>query len=270
MISFPNAKINLGLHIIEKRKDGFHNLESCFYPVPWHDILEIMPDEKLSFSSTGLEIPGKPEENLCLKAYQLLARDFNIGPVAIHLHKILPIGAGLGGGSSDAAFALKSLNQVFELSLDDDRLCQYARQLGSDCAFFIKNVATLAKEKGDQFENINVNLTGKHLVLIFPNIHVSTSDAYGGITPATPAKMIAEIIENEPLKNWKASLANDFEYTVFAKYPVLEQIKSQLYETGAVYASMSGSGSALFGLFEAPPALPAAFDGYQVWQGKLP
>ena len=270
MISFPNAKINLGLHIIEKRKDGFHNLESCFYPVPWHDILEIMPDEKLSFNSTGLEIPGKPEENLCLKAYQLLARDFNIGPVAIHLHKILPIGAGLGGGSSDAAFALKSLNQVFELSLDDDRLCQYARQLGSDCAFFIKNIATLAKEKGDRFENINVNLTGKHLVLIFPNIHVSTSDAYGGITPATPAKKIAAIIENEPLKNWKASLANDFEHTVFAKYPALEQIKSQLYETGAVYASMSGSGSALFGLFEAPPALPSAFDGYQVWQGKLP
>ena len=270
MISFPNAKINLGLNIVEKRKDGFHNLESCFYPVPWHDILEIIPRKELSFQHTGLPIPGDPKENLCLKAYQLLARDFQIDPVAIHLHKILPIGAGLGGGSSDAAFTLKTLNALFNLGLDEDNLCHYARQIGSDCAFFIKNKATLAIEKGDRFKGTNINLTGKNLVLVYPNIHVSTADAYAGIKPAIPSKKIAEIIEDQPLQDWKGQLSNDFENTVFSKFPILKHIKTVLYDLGAVYASMSGSGSALFGLFDHLPSLPREFNGYLVWKGQLP
>lgn len=269
MISFPNAKINLGLNIVAKRSDGFHDLESCFYPVSWHDILEIIPDKKLSFQSSGLSIPGDPDENLCLKAYRLFARDFNIGPVAIHLHKVIPIGAGLGGGSSDAAFTLKILNELFNLFLDDDVLCQYARQIGSDCSFFIKNKVTLATKKGDQFEDISIDLTGKNLVLVFPNIHVNTSDAYTGIKPATPSKKVLEIIENEPIQNWKNQLINDFENTVFSKFPDLEHIKKELYNLGAIYASMSGSGSTLFGLFEQMPHLPEKFDSYVVWKGKL-
>lgn len=269
MISFPNAKINLGLNIIEKREDGFHNLESCFYPVTWHDILEIIPAQKVSFQSSGLEIPGNPEENLCLKAYRLLNRDFAIGPVAIHLHKIIPIGAGLGGGSSDAAFALKTLNELFNLYLEEDMLCQYARQIGSDCAFFIKNLPTLATEKGDRFENISIDLSSKCLVLVYPNIHVDTADAYSGITPSVPSKKIAGIIENEPPQNWKDLLINDFENTVFKKFPVLQRIKNELYELGAEYASMSGSGSVLLGLFEDMPTLPDEYNSYKLWKGKL-
>ena len=258
------------MNIVEKRKDGFHNLESCFFPVPWHDILEIIPDKKLSFQSTGLEIPGSSEENLCLKAYRLLAGDFNIGPVAMHLHKIIPIGAGLGGGSSDAAFTLKTLNELYNLFLDEEMLCQYASQIGSDCAFFVKNKTTLAVEKGDMFQKITVDLAGKYLVLVYPNIHVNTADAYRGITPVVPSKKIAEIIEHEPLHKWKAQLINDFENTVFGKFPVLKRIKTKLYNLGAIYASMSGSGSSLFGLFEDMPLLPEEFKRYMLWKGKLP
>ncbi|MDN5212147.1 4-(cytidine 5'-diphospho)-2-C-methyl-D-erythritol kinase [Fulvivirgaceae bacterium BMA12] len=269
MLSFPNAKINLGLNIIEKRKDGFHNLESCFYPVPWHDVLEIVPSQKLSFQITGLEIPGDPMENLCLKAYRLLAEDFDLEPVSIHLHKIIPMGAGLGGGSSDAAATLKLLNQLFTLDLDEETLAGYASEIGSDCAFFIKNAATLAHGKGDQFLKITINLAEKYLVLVYPNIHVNTAVAYSGIIPQKPSHGIAKIIENEPLSSWKDQLTNDFEHGIFKQHPSLTHIKATLYQLGAAYASMSGSGSALFGLFEQMPQLPEEFDNYLVWKGQL-
>ncbi len=270
MLSFPNAKINLGLNIIEKRKDGFHNLESCFYPVPWHDVLEIVPSQKLSFQITGLEIPGDPMENLCLKAYRLLAEDFDLRPVSIHLHKIIPMGAGLGGGSSDAAATLKLMNQLFTLDLDEKTLANYASEIGSDCAFFIKNAATLAHGKGDRFRKIAINLAGKYLVLVYPNVHVNTAVAYSGIIPKKPSRGIATIIENEPFSSWKDQLTNDFEHGIFKQYPVLAHIKATLYQLGATYASMSGSGSTLLGLFEQMPKMPQEFDNYLVWKGQLP
>jgi 4-diphosphocytidyl-2-C-methyl-D-erythritol kinase len=268
LISFPNAKVNLGLNIVAKRTDGYHNIETCFFPVNWCDVLEIVPSDTIRFTSSGIEIPGNPDQNLCLKAYHLLKKDFNLPPVHIHLHKIIPIGAGLGGGSSDAAFTLKNLNTQFELSLTDDQLIEYARQLGSDCAFFIKNNPVLAKEKGDVFEEIELDLYDKKIILIYPKIHVSTADAYGGVQPGKPEKNVGEIL-SQPLVNWKDLLKNDFEDTIFPKYPEIRKVKESLYESGAVYASMSGSGSAVFGIFENDIDDKIFKETYMVWKGEL-
>src|SRR5688572_14534594 len=179
MIAFPNAKLNIGLNVTERRPDSFHNLESVFYPVQWCDALEILPAKETKFTSSGIEIPGTIESNLCLKAYQLLKTDFELPPVKIHLHKNIPIGAGLGGGSSDAAFTLKLLNQLFELNIAEDKLEDYARKLGSDCAFFIRNKPVFAHEKGDVFEPIKLDLTGYNCVVVYPNLHITTAEAYG-------------------------------------------------------------------------------------------
>ncbi|OJJ14159.1 4-(cytidine 5'-diphospho)-2-C-methyl-D-erythritol kinase [marine bacterium AO1-C] len=254
MISFPNAKINLGLNIIEKRPDGFHNLESCFYPVDWQDILEILPSNTLKFQSSGLSIPEDGKDNLCLRAYHLLREDFDLSPVHIHLHKVIPIGAGLGGGSADAAFTIKNLNQLFNLNLDTDAMQNYARQLGSDCAFFIENTPKYCFGKGDQFADIDINLKAKFLVLVYPATHVSTGEAYAGIALKHSTMSIQEIFQKET-NEWKNLLKNDFEPQIFAKYPSIAQLKNQLYEQGAIYASMTGSGSTLFGIFEAPVEL---------------
>jgi 4-diphosphocytidyl-2-C-methyl-D-erythritol kinase len=270
MIVFPNAKINLGLNVVEKRKDNFHNIISCFYPVPWMDILEIVESDKLQFHSSGIPIPGKPDENLCVKAYQLLKKDFGLPPVQIHLHKIIPIGAGLGGGSSDAAFTLKCINHLFELFLDNSILEHYARELGSDCAFFIENVARLAVEKGDQFEEIEIDLSKKWIVLVSPSIHIATSEAYSGVTPQIPEISLKEIIQSRPISDWKADLVNDFENSVFAKYGEIAAIKNQLYESGAVYASMSGSGSTVYGIFDKEPFFDDTFPvQYQIFKKLL-
>ncbi len=269
MITFPNAKINLGLNITEKRDDGFHNIQSCFYPVQWNDVLEIIPAKKTTFNSSGIDIPGKPESNLCLQAYQLLKKDFQLPNVEIYLHKIIPIGAGLGGGSADAAFTLKTLDQLFELHLDDFILEEYAEKIGSDCPFFIKNKPILALEKGTTFESINIDLKGKHIVLIYPNIHVSTAEAYAGIKPQKPIIDIKEIIENQPIKKWKDLLQNDFEASIFSNRPQLLEIKNQLYALGASYASMSGSGSAIYGIFEVKQKIGADLSEFMVWEGVL-
>lgn len=254
MISFPNAKINLGLNIIEKRPDGFHNLESCFYPIGWQDVLEILPAQKLAFTSSGIAIPSDGKENLCIQAYQLLKADFDLPPIQIHLHKIIPIGAGLGGGSADAAFTIKTLNNLFNLKLDIAVLQDYARQLGSDCAFFIENIPKYCFGKGDQFSEVAVTLRGKFLVLVYPNQHVSTQEAYAGIQPQPALKPLSEVIQN-PIQDWPDQLKNDFEPQIFAKYPAIELIKTTLYDLGASYASMTGSGSALFGIFDTPVPL---------------
>lgn len=268
MVTFPNAKINIGLSITEKRADGFHNLESCFYPVGWCDVLEILPAEKISFKSTGILIPGNPETNLCLKAYHLVKQDFNIPPVMIHLHKVVPIGAGLGGGSADCAFTIKTLNDLFELHLTTEQMENYARKLGSDCAFFIQNRPKYCVGKGDEFSEISLNLSGKHIVLVNPNIHISTAEAYSGVKPLKSEIDLRKILQN-PVNQWMDVVKNNFENHLLSKYPAISIIKKQLYAHGAAYASMTGSGSTVFGIFEEEIDLKETFVEYTVWQGKM-
>ena len=248
MVVFPNAKINIGLNIISKRTDGYHNIQSCFYPVETSDILEILPSDKLQFSSTGLAIPGERQHNLCLKAYRLLKADYDIPAVHIHLHKLIPIGAGLGGGSSDATFTLKTLNTLFELGIDDDNLEHYAAQLGSDCPFFVRNKPVLASGTGNEFSAIDLDLSNFQIKIDYPDIHIGTQEAYAGVTPKHPEHSIADIIE-KPLEEWKGLLVNDFEESILKSHPTIRQAKEQMYAQGALYASMTGSGSAVYGIF---------------------
>jgi 4-diphosphocytidyl-2-C-methyl-D-erythritol kinase len=269
MVSFPNAKINLGLAITEKRNDGFHNLESCFYPVNWCDALEIIEAPKLTFTSSGIEIPGDSSSNLCMKVYETVKKDFDLPPVHIHLHKNIPIGAGLGGGSADASFTLKSLNSIFHLSLTETQMEDYVRPLGSDCAFFVRNQPVFAYGKGDQFKDINLSLAGHTILIIYPGIHISTKEAYNGVQPRSPEHALEQTLMQN-ISSWNNRLLNDFETSIFPNHPELEQIKTNLYENGALYASMSGSGSAIFGIF--PSQKLPEFDfpkQYKTWQGVL-
>jgi 4-diphosphocytidyl-2-C-methyl-D-erythritol kinase len=268
MIAFPPCKINLGLNILSKRPDGFHNIDTCFYPVPWTDILEIIPSKELTITFSGNSIPGRAEENLCLKAYKLLKNDFDIDPVKIHLHKIIPIGAGLGGGSSDAAYTLRLLSNVFDLNLSLDQLSKYASQLGSDCSFFTQDKPQLGSGKGEILRDLDITLKGFWLILVKPPIHVSTQQAYSGVVPKQPQIQLAEALQL-PITQWKGLLENDFEESIFKQYPEVGVIKNQLYEQGAVYASMSGSGSSVFGLFEKPVRLKNIFSEMQYWEGVL-
>tara|TARA_R110002049_G_scaffold186605_2_gene354858 strand:+ start:1434 stop:2246 length:813 start_codon:yes stop_codon:yes gene_type:complete len=265
---FPNAKINLGLNITEKRKDGFHSIESVFVPISWTDELEIILSESNTrFSASGISIPGNAEDNLCLKAYYLLKSTYHLPEVKIHLKKNVPIGAGLGGGSSDAAFVLKGLNQLLELKLSDDKLQEYARLLGSDCAFFIKNKPVLAIEKGDVFKEIELDLSDYYIVLVYPNIHVSTAMAYSGVVPKVSEYSLSDRLSMKP-DDWKDFVHNDFESSIFKQLPELEAIKSELYSYGAFYASMSGSGSTMYGLFKSIPP-KVRFENCIVYNSKL-
>jgi 4-diphosphocytidyl-2-C-methyl-D-erythritol kinase len=250
MLVFPNAKINLGLNIIEQRDDGFHNIESCFYAVPWFDALEVIESNKLNFSSSGLEILG--ESNICLTAYELLKKDFDLPPVNIHLLKNIPIGAGLGGGSADGAFMLKLLNTKFSLNISKARLQQYATRLGSDCPFFIDNTASFVEGTGDILSLINIDLKGIFIAIVYPEIHIGTTGAYQNITPTEPKLGLKDTLQNVAIKDWSDKITNDFEAN--ASETVLE-IKKYLYAQGALYASMTGSGSAVYGLFDTPPQL---------------
>lgn len=260
MITFPNAKINLGLNITDKRPDGYHNLETVFYPVPLEDALEINllshSDRKYQLHSTGIEISGDPETNLVVKAYLLLEKEFQLPPVDIYLHKRIPSGAGLGGGSADAAFMLKLLNEKFALALSDDALERYAATLGADCTFFIKNQPTYAEGVGNLFSPISLSLKGYQLVIVKPEIFVSTREAFAQINPHQPACSVREIIAR-PVKDWKELLVNDFEESIFPQHPAIRKIKEELYRQGAVYASMSGSGSSVFGLFDPQATVPS-------------
>lgn len=249
MIGFANAKINLGLNVLYKRADGFHELESVFYPVNIFDSLEILDADELKFSVYGIEIPGDANDNLCIKAFNLLKAEFNISNVHIHLLKNIPFGAGLGGGSSDAALTLKMLNQKFDLNLSDTQLETYAAQLGSDCAFFIKNSAQLATGRGEILKPIDLDLNKKSFLLIKPNFGISTKEAYANIRTNDKNESIEQIVLNR-VEDWQGRLKNDFEEALFPKYPVLAEIKKQLYEQSAIYAAMSGSGSTMFGIFE--------------------
>lgn len=270
MISFPNAKINLGLYVTGKRRDGYHNLESVFYPIPWTDILEIQPGEKLHFESSGLAIDGAPKDNLCVKAFKALQKDFGLDPVKIHLHKVIPMGAGLGGGSADASFVLRSLNELYNLYLEDTLLETYAAQIGSDCPFFIQNQPVLASGTGTTFSEIKLNLAEKHLIVVHPGIHIGTKEAYAKIKPGPPEIVLKDTIERMDFAEWRNVLKNDFEASIQDVYPTIASIKEQLYHQGAVYAAMTGSGSAVFGLFDSPPEVAPIFPStYKVWHGQL-
>jgi len=249
MINFPNCKINLGLNILQKREDGFHNLQTVFYPLPFNDILEVISsDKQTEFINTGIS-GGESANNLCLKAYRLLKKDYpNLPQIKMHLHKTVPVGAGLAGGSADGAFSLMLLNEKFDLKITSKQLLVYASQLGSDCPFFIVNSPCFASGTGEQLTKINLSLSSYKLLLINPGIHISTKELFNKITPQLPQKSIKEIIQ-QPMPTWKQDLKNDFESVVFSMYPEIENLKKILYEHNAVYASMTGTGSTVFGIF---------------------
>ncbi|WP_209329806.1 4-(cytidine 5'-diphospho)-2-C-methyl-D-erythritol kinase [Lunatimonas salinarum] len=252
MIVFPNAKINLGLYITAKRPDGYHEIQSCMYPVPLCDALEIQIAKKNRFESSGIPIPGNPDDNLILKAYRLLKKDFpDLPPISVHLHKHIPMGAGLGGGSSDAAFALKSMNTLFELYLEDWILEDYAAQIGSDCPFFITNRPRLVSGRGEIMQDSSLNLSGKWILLIYPSIHIGTKEAYAGVRPRPIDTKLEECLQKP--SQWKSCLKNDFEESIFPNHPKINILKNELYHSGAFFAAMSGSGSSVFGLFEKEP-----------------
>ena len=271
MIQFPNGKINLGLHVVARRPDGFHDIESVMYPVPLCDALEIIPapGDVEQFHSTGLAIPGGEEHNLCVRAYRLLRDEFRIPTVKMHLHKVIPMGSGLGGGSSDGAFTLKMLNELFGLGLDIGHLQELARSLGSDCPFFIRNQPQFVYGKGDQAEPVTVDLSGFYLGLVIPDIHISTADAYRMVAPTLPTLDLKQVVSLPP-DQWKDRMTNDFERPVFEKYSAVSSVKQRLYQAGAIYSSMTGSGSAVYGLFEKNIGVKGIFPGCFTWTAQLP
>ncbi len=270
MISFPNAKINIGLNITGKRPDGYHNLETIFFPVGWSDALEIAFSDELAFSASGIEISGPPESNLVMKAYQLLANEYSLPPLRIHLHKQIPFGAGLGGGSADGAFMLMMLDKAFKLDIQKDKMVEYAARLGSDCPFFVLNRPTFATGRGEVMNPINLSLKGLSLFMIKPNVEVSTAAAFKNIVPQEPKVSLQELI-SLPVPEWKKHIFNQFELSVFQQFPEIKAIKNQLYSLGAIYASMSGSGSCVFGLFvDLPDEIEGCFpSSYKIFRQNL-
>lgn len=250
MILFANAKINIGLQVTARRADGYHELNSIFYPLPIYDIIEILETdaEHSVLSVQGNHIPGNTADNLCIKAYGLLKKEFDIPVVSIDLIKQIPIGAGLGGGSADASFVLKGLNDLFQLNLTNTQLMKYAAQLGADCPFFIANTPVFATGIGTDFKKISLDLGEYHIAVIMPDIHISTAEAYSGVNPI-PSNVNLEEAIRLPIQEWKFHIRNDFEESIFERYPLLKEIKEALYQKGAIYTSMSGSGAAIYAIF---------------------
>jgi 4-diphosphocytidyl-2-C-methyl-D-erythritol kinase len=265
MLVFPNAKINLGLRILSKRHDGYHNIETCFYPIDWCDALEMVIAPAFNFTQSGLSIDGDTKNNLCIKAYQLMQQSYALPPVHMHLHKVIPFGAGLGGGSADAAFTLKALNEIFKLDLSDDTLKNHAAVLGSDCAFFIDNKPAVGEGRGDELHAVDISLKGKFLAVIKPDVMVSTAQAYAGVIPSQANNSLTDILQ-KPIAQWKQHLVNDFEISVFERHSEIKQIKEKLYAAGAIYAAMSGSGAAVFGIFNQEIEMQP-FNVYAHWSG---
>lgn len=271
MIIFPPCKINIGLQVLRRRKDGFHDIATIFYPLPLQDVLEIVAseEEKVSFRATGIPIPGKPEDNLCVRAYHLLRQDFPaLPPVHIYLHKVVPIGAGLGGGSSDGAAMLKLLDAKFRLGMTEAARSAYALALGSDCAFFLRDGPCYATGRGETLEPLGMEaLRDCRVTLVCPDVPVSTAWAYGQVTPALRSGSLPELVQG-PVEAWKGNVVNDFEEPVFRAHPALREIRDRLYEAGALYASLSGTGSAVYGIFpgHAAPVPADAFGNAQVFR----
>lgn len=264
MVSFANAKINIGLQVLRRREDGYHDLETVFYPLRVYDVLEVVAASETRFIPSGLPIPGDGNDNLCLKAYELLRQAHKLPPVHIYLHKSIPIGAGLGGGSADAAFLLKLINQQFALGLSEPELIAYARRLGADCAFFIRNRPVFATGIGDVFQDVALDLSSYHLVLVKPDIHVATAEAYATVMPNPVGGQLQAAIAR-PVAAWRDAVVNDFEAGIFKKYPEIERIKALLYEKGALFAAMSGSGSSVYGLFNEQVELSGLDPGCKVF-----
>ncbi|MEQ9186320.1 MAG: hypothetical protein RLP15_01195 [Cryomorphaceae bacterium] len=284
MVVFPNIKINIGLYITGKRPDGFHNIESVFYPVHWKESLEVTdrlesswqhPEivtrseaGKVRFMSYGLDIPGNPSENLCIKVYQRLEAWFNLPAIDIHLLKTIPIGAGLGGGSADAAFTLKALKDYFSLTLSDKEAMDILSEIGSDCPFFWKNEPMFVFGRGEKMRSSDLDLSNYNIALVHPGIHVSTKEAYSGVIPAPPP-MDLNMLSAVDISGWKGIVSNAFEKTVFPRHPEIATIKEEMYELGAMYASMTGSGSAVYGIFKEIPTYPSRWKAYTTWSGSL-
>ncbi|MDQ7948590.1 MAG: 4-(cytidine 5'-diphospho)-2-C-methyl-D-erythritol kinase [Pedobacter sp.] len=264
MLIFANAKINLGLFLTEKRADGYHNLETVFYPIHIFDVVEIIDDERTSCTIKGMAIPGEEHDNSCLRAYKRLQEDFKLPHQQIVLLKNIPIGAGLGGGSADAAFLVKLVNQKFKLGLTSLQMQDYAREIGADCAFFIENKPVFAHGKGDEFEPISLDLSTRFIVLVKPSIHVSTLEAYRNVKVKVPQVSLKDLI-HLPLAEWKSQVFNDFEASIFEKFPQIDEIKTMLYAAGATFAAMSGSGSSVYAIFEQAVSLPALEKNHQVF-----
>lgn len=255
MLLLPNCKINIGLNVVSKRADGYHNLETVFYPIPLRDNLEFKSlgdtGEHTRFALRGLPVAGDASDNLILKVYNALREDFKLPPLDIYLYKKIPTGAGLGGGSSDAAFMLKGLNEAFDLGLSEGEMERRVSAFGADCAFFVRNSAAFATGIGDKLRPIPLSLKGKHIVLVKPDEAVSTREAYAHVVPRPSEKPLADCIMR-PIEEWRGNIVNDFEVSVFPGHPELAAIKQTLYDMGALYASMSGSGSTIYGLFDRP------------------
>ncbi|WP_108822521.1 4-(cytidine 5'-diphospho)-2-C-methyl-D-erythritol kinase [Dysgonomonas sp. Marseille-P4361] len=271
MICFPNAKINIGLNIVSKRPDGYHNLETIFYPILIKDALEIIVREEQdndSFFEAGLQIDAVPENNLVMKALRLMRKHYDFPTIEVHLLKKIPFGAGIGGGSADAAFMLKLLNETFKLGVSDKELVSLAVQLGADCPFFVYNRPMFATGVGEELKDVNFSLKGYTLVLIKPDVHIPTKDAFANIKPVQPFSSLLDLIQL-PIEDWKGKIVNDFETSIFPKYPLIKEIKESLYERGALYASMTGSGSSVFGIFKNEVKdLENLYPDCFVWQGE--
>lgn len=272
MICFPNAKINLGLNIVSRRNDGYHNLETIFYPIPVKDALEIIIKKEQdadTFIEAGIKVDSSPEANLAMKALKLMRENYDFPFVEVHLLKKIPFGAGLGGGSADASFMLKLINKTFGSGATDEELASLAIKLGADCPFFIYNRPMFASGIGEIFDPVNFSLKDYSFVLIKPDIHVSTKDAFSLVKPTSPDISLKEIIK-KPVQDWKDIMINDFEASVFEKYPAIGEIKNKLYDNGALYASMTGSGSSIFGIFDKHPQInDIEYEGCYIWKGIL-
>ena len=274
MIVRPNAKINIGLNIVEKRADGFHNLESLMVPFGLTDELKLTENKrhgakKFELVIDGLPVDGSLDSNLVSRAYHLVNADYTLPPVRAVLKKQIPMGAGLGGGSADCAFTITALNKMFDLKLSVDAMQRYASMLGSDCALFVQNKPAFATSRGEILKPVNVNLKGYSIVIVKPDVHVNTAQAYKLLTPHKPETPITDLIDCKP-EEWRGKMVNDFEAPIFEMFPILTDIKAALYNAGAAYASMSGSGSAIYGLFkELPDDEKIKFDGCFVWKGKM-
>ena len=266
IIKYPNCKINLGLNVTGRRDDGFHDIETVFYPLGLKDVLEISRSNDGDFRLTlsGLSVPGSTESNLCTRAYQLLKDSYSLPAVHIHLEKNIPVGSGLGGGSSDAAFTLMALNEIFTLGLSSEEMGSFAMRLGSDCTFFLRNIPCFASGRGEILEPVYIDIRGLFFAVVIPPLHISTAEAYSLVRPARPLKSLKEFMKL-PADKWEGQLINDFEEATIMRFPVIGYIKQTLYGKGAVYSSMSGSGSAVYGLFSEIPELAGLFPGCFVW-----
>ena len=273
MICFPNAKINIGLRVTGKRPDGYHNIESILYPICLTDILEVSEQEKvsgkgISLDTTGIKMDTPLKENLVFRTAELLRKEYSIPPLSIHLHKLIPIGSGLGGGSSDTAFLLRLLNKKFNIGITEEKLFSIASGLGSDCPFFLNNTSAFISGRGEEIQQMHLNLNRLYLVVVYPDIHIDTSFAYSQITPSKPGLSLQKLIKY-PINQWKENIINDFEKPVFSKYPNIRKIKEKLYRMGAIYSSLTGSGSAVYGLFDKETETDGQFGHYLVWQEQL-